>query len=199
VALLAAARLKDRVEPGAANELEQVAQLIDNVLETTRSLTVQLSPPVLYELGLSAALRWLGTQLLEPRGIAVRTTVNVASVVSEQVRVVAFNAVRELYLNILKHSEARTVELSVQEQAGLLHATILDDGIGLDPSRWRAAPTREDHFGLFNLREQLRHMGGSMELQSEIGHFTRVRLTLPLNVESTATTNNPGDSYGQHS
>ena len=199
VALLAVARLKDRMEPGAANELEQLSKLVDTVLETTRSLTVQLSPPVLYELGLPAALRWLGTQLLEPRGIAVRTTIDVASAVSEQVRVVAFNAVRELYLNILKHSKARTVELSVQEQAGLLHATILDNGIGLDPSRWRAAPTREDHFGLFNLREQLRHMGGSMELQSEIGHFTRVRLTLPLNVETTSTTKHPGDSYGQHS
>jgi PAS domain S-box-containing protein len=165
-----------------AAALGELQRMLAHVTGITRSLTGQLSPPVLYELGLLPAVRSLAWQLLEPRGIRVECDFADARQPGDERRVIAFQAVRELFVNILKHSRANNVKLRARESGEMLCLSVEDDGVGCEVSRG-STPARGEgstRFGLFNLREQLHYAGGTFTLESEPGRFTRSTLTIPL-------------------
>jgi signal transduction histidine kinase len=123
--------------------LEEIAGLLDPVLERTRALTFELSPPVLYELGLDEALEWLAERLFRRHGIAVRfqgaTGGRRAAGVPDEVSVLLFQATRELLANIVKHAGARHATVRCARGQGRVVVTVTDDGRGFDSSQLVAA------------------------------------------------------------
>jgi len=88
-----------------------------------------------------------------------------------------FRAVRELLINAVKHSRADRVTVSVGRNEDHVVVSVSDDGIGFDASR----PIRHDAtggFGLFSIRERMRHMGGHMDIASAPGEGTTITLTV---------------------
>jgi PAS domain S-box-containing protein len=163
-----------------AKQLDDVRDLISMAIEETRSLTFELSPPVLYEIGLLAALEWMAERFHRKFGLPI--TINgdgSEPQLNIPHRVFIFRAVRELCFNAVKHARASQVIVSIQEQGEFLSCDVTDDGAGFDTKQGRKA-NGEMSFGLFSLREQLRHYGGSLALESEPGSGTRVVLRLPL-------------------
>lgn len=170
---------------GYEQTLEEMRTLLDHTIRTTRSLTVEISPPVLYELGLVPAIRWLGDQFQRKQGLAVEVSANEGSEsVDEVVQTTVFKAVREFFVNTVKHSGARHVTVALSSSDGRILVRYHDDGIGFDPAIVEGMGTRTDAFGLFNVRERCEYLGGSVAFDSRPGCGVDFRLELPLKLQS---------------
>jgi signal transduction histidine kinase len=81
---------------------------------------------------------------------------------------------------VIKHSQATSVLIRCSEENRRLNVVVEDNGIGFDSARWVAQPDSANHFGLFNVREQLGSVGGILEFESEPKRFTRAHVSVPL-------------------
>jgi len=174
-------QLQDLVPPQAGKVANEIQELVDQAIEYTRAVTFELSPPVLHELGLQPALEWLADQIQKGHGIAVHLDIDERlTVLDEDLRVTLFQAVRELLNNAVKHADAQTVTIRACKQAEMIGLEVCDDGSGFDPTKLEAATGPGGGFGLFNVRERLKHMGGSLQIRSKPGEGTRIMLSVPL-------------------
>ena len=160
-----------------AGPLDEVRELIDQTIQDTRSLTFELSLPVLYELGFKAAMEWLAEQIQEQHGVRVELeSEGQVRLSDEGLRVLLFRAVQELLVNVVKHAQAHTAKVSVREDGDSIRIEVEDDGIGFEPSK----AGRNGGFGFFSVRERLRFLGGDFDVESEPGRGTRAVLVAPL-------------------
>ena len=168
---------------GLGMTLEEVRELLDQAIERARTLTCELSPPVLYQLGFEAGLSWLAEQTQKQSGVRVSLeNDSEPKPISEDVQVLLFQAVRELLANVVKHSKAAEARIRVSRDGELLKAVVEDDGQGFDTGSIMLPQSNSNCFGLFNIRERLRDYGGQLVMESAPGHGTIMTLTVPLNV-----------------
>lgn len=169
---------------GYEQTLEEMRTLLDQTIRATRSLTVEISPPVLYELGLVPAIRWLGDQSERKQKLAVEVlATDDVEPADEVVQITVFKALREFLVNTVKHAGARRVAISVKSRDGRLLVSYRDDGVGFDPEVVEGMGTRTDAFGLFNVRERCEYLGGKAEFGSRPDCGVDFRLELPLRVQ----------------
>ena len=167
---------------GLLADIDEIHHLIVEAIGYTRSLTAELSPPVLHELGLEAALGWLCDQIQKQHKI--RCTVKSGGLpqqLDSDLCILLFQVIRELMHNIAKHAQACTALISVDTVDENIRINVVDDGVGFDV---REISSRPDvgGFGLFNIRERLHHLGGSLELRSTPGRGTSVAVIAPFKV-----------------
>jgi signal transduction histidine kinase len=162
-----------------AEIIGETSGLLSSAIEVTRTMTFELSPPVLYELGLIAALKWLAMQTSRQYDLCVQFKDNNLQLhIDDDVGTLIFRSAQELLINVAKHAKAQKVIISAEKIKGMLQVTIADDGIGFD-----SEVCHENGFGLFNIRERLDYIGGELEIKSEPGIGTEVSLKLPVNEE----------------
>ncbi len=166
--------------PAGASGFDDVQNLLENVIQCTRSLIFDLSPPVLYELGLGAAIEWLAERITEQHGLDVSLsgTRRKYDLVDGN-RAILFQAVREALMNVVKHAQATRVAITLQQPDGHLTIAVEDDGVGFNPAEVLAGTCETGGFGLFNTRERLSLAGGHLHITSSVGHGTRILLSLP--------------------
>lgn len=183
VQMLALSKLKlDGLRRAQANGLHEriteVYELIDKSISHTRTLTAELSPPVLYELGLPAAIQWLGDRLRAEHGISFELVEPKQwQPVSEQARVVLFQAVRELLVNVVKHAAATKCRVVISRQGGSVRIEVEDNGGGIKTGV--STDYSAGGFGLFNIRQRLAHLGGTLHVDTRSGEGTTVTLVAP--------------------
>jgi signal transduction histidine kinase len=164
--------------PDAAGHLEEVQELIGQTIEYTRSLTVELNPPILVEIGLHAAVASLAEGFEKIHGIRVIVEDDgLPKQTGEDVRYLLFRSVRELLMNAVKHSRAGSIRVSLERSWDNIRITVADDGLGFEGV---SAIRKNGGFGLFTVRERLKRAGGSCEIVSIIGAGTTVILSAPL-------------------
>jgi len=163
--------------PELAVALDEIRELIAQTIESSRSLTFELSPPVLYELGFEAAVEWLVRRTREKHGLSAEFKSDGRSKpLSHDVSVLLFQAVRELLLNVAKHAQAQNVTVSTRRVGDEIQVTVEDDGVGFDTSKTTSRDYQIGGFGLFSIRERLRSIGGRFDIESRPGAGTRVTL-----------------------
>lgn len=162
--------------------IKQAEDVVNDALTYTRNLVAELSPPVLHEFGLFAALKWLGEQM---QRYQLHVTVQIESTgglrLPEDQAVLMFQSVRELLMNAVKHAVAKQAFLLVEEGEGYLQIVVEDQGVGFDllaMATQQPSPL-SSKFGLFSIRERMNAMGGRLELHSAPGEGTRATLILP--------------------
>ena len=161
--------------------LDNIRQFIDQIIQDTRTLTFELSPPVLYELGLEAGLEWLISQIEEKHGIRIKfENGDLSTLYDDSCHVVIFQAARELLFNIVKHAGAQSAVLSIRKDEETIRLDISDDGVGFDTAKLSSSGAGSMGFGLFSIRERLSSLGGHLAIESEPGSGTRVTMVLPL-------------------
>jgi PAS domain S-box-containing protein len=164
-----------------AHDCDHISTLLDRAIQGTRSLTFDLSPPVLYELGLEAALESLVERMQQVHGIPIKLSDHGGpKPLSEDTAALCFRAVQELLVNVVKHAHARKIEVSTGRDRGRIRITVTDDGIGFDTSESTSRKGGKGGFGLFNIKERLQHLGGSLKVDSKPGQGTRITLLAPL-------------------
>lgn len=163
---------------GLKEQLDEIRELVGHMIQNTRSLTFELSPPILYELGLEPALEWLVEQVQAEHGIVGRFEDDGQNkTLGDDARGFVFWVVRELLMNVIKHARAQAVTVSVYRDDGQLRVVVEDNGVGFDTSEMEK---RTRGFGLFSIRERLAEFGGQFEVESEPGKGTLVTLVAPL-------------------
>jgi signal transduction histidine kinase len=161
--------------------LIEIKELIDQMIKETRSLTFELSLPVLYELGLEPAIEWLAERNQELYGIPTGFYDDGRpKPLEDSVRVFLFQSARELLFNIAKHSRAQNSNVSIHRNGGNIEIEIDDDGVGFEMSGPNLEKSRNKGFGLFSIRERLSHIGGRLDLKTEPGRGTKAVLIAPL-------------------
>jgi signal transduction histidine kinase len=175
---LASVRLQS-LEPDPA--IEQVRTLLDETLVRTRTLTCELSPPALYQLGLEAGIAWLVEQTGKRAGLIVRFEDDgQPKPLGAEVRVLLFQAVRELLANIVKHAQAGCAIVRLQRREDRLGIEVEDDGAGFDPHSLSDSARSRDCFGLFNIRERLQEYDGQLIITSAPGEGARLTIDIAL-------------------
>jgi signal transduction histidine kinase len=184
---LALARLKLGELAGASPRQEFTAlvqaiyEMVAQILQRTRSLTFELSPPVLYELSFEDALGWLVEQFQKQHPICWEFLADhLPERLPDDVRVTLFHAVRELLFNVVKHAHAGIVTVVVECDPGEVRIRVEDDGVGFAADELWSNPRAMDGFGLFSVRERLESLGGRLEIDSRVGGGTRATLAAPL-------------------
>jgi len=171
-----------------AKGLGQVSELIGRMIESTRSLTFELSPPVLYELGFEAAVEWLVRNMRKQHGLSTEfVNDRRPKPLDEAAMVFLFQAVRELLVNIAKHARADNVIVSTERVGDEVHVSVEDDGVGFDLLHARQIGWQNGGFGLFSIRERLGHIGGHLSIESKPGHGTLATLIVPIDRKAQKT------------
>lgn len=196
VANLRLGLIRETLPQKPAAEIDQVRELLTKALTQTRSLTFELSPAVLYELGLGAAIEWL----IEQRsnyGVHFELIDRLKKPhLPRDISVTLFQAVRELLTNIVKHARAKQawVEISHDEDDDIV-IEIQDDGVGFDPAVELSRFAGQKSMGLFNIVERLEHLGGKVQIRSAPRRGTRIRLRAPLTVGESNSKNGDNHAY----
>ena len=169
----------------AERTLDGARRLLDTALEDIRTLTFELSPPILYDLGLPPALGWLAEQLAAQHRleVAVSSPPELAALDDETASLV-FRAIRELLLNVARHARATHTRVALGSTGETFTVVVSDDGVGFDPTLQSAAhaPRR---FGLFSVREQILRLGGEFDVSSAPGRGTFASIVVPVGRERT--------------
>jgi len=162
--------------------LDRILAKLDHSLKQARDLTYDLCPPVLYELGLLAALEKLVERFNRQGEIRYAIASNAANVsIDSELASVLYQAVRELFINVAKHSKARHAEVAVEKTDDCVTISVSDDGIGCVDVRTKTS-TSGSSFGLFNIRERLQSLEGQLTIDSQPGRGCVVRLSVPIHV-----------------
>lgn len=168
---------------------QAVDALLRETLEVSRSLTVELSPPVLHEAGLIGGLNWLASRMKEKNGFTVNLrSDNKAEPATEGMRFLLFECARELLFNAMKHSGVKEADVVVvRTKDDLIRLVVSDDGGGFDPELLERRTSEYETFGLFSIEQRLSHIGGRMEIVTAPGKGTRITLTAPAGGKESST------------
>jgi signal transduction histidine kinase len=167
--------------------------MIAQVLKRTRSLTFELSPPVLYELAFGAAAAWLVEEFQKQHPIRWEFHgVRLSPRMEDDVRVTLFQGVREVLHNVVKHAQAKTVNVRLECSLGEARVHVEDDGVGFAADELWSNPKSMPGYGLFSVRERLESLGGRLEINSRTGAGARMTLAAPLASSDVSST---GDLY----
>lgn len=162
----------------ARTGVDGAVELLEQAITDARELIFELSPPILYDLGLKDALDWLAEDLQKKHGIHVEVTDDGANKpLDDTAKAVVFRAVRELLMNVLKHAQSATAKVCLRRDDGQYLIDVQDRGLGFDLGK--DFPTRQG-FGLLSLREQIDGLGGDLTLESSPGHGTLASVRVPL-------------------
>jgi PAS domain S-box-containing protein len=161
--------------------LDQIYEDINQIIEDTRSLTFDLGSPTLYELGLEAAIReWLTEEVQQKYGINTEFENRAQPYcLDEDVCTLLYRSVKELLVNVIKHSKARHVKVSISNEKNNICIEVIDDGTGF-ASLDNLTSDHQGGFGLFSTRERLSYLGGRLEIDSKLNEGTRVTLIAPI-------------------
>ena len=180
-ASMKAGRLGRReISSDAQDQITQVQELLRQAVKASRDLTMELSPPILYEAGVGAALGWLARQMHERHGLTVEVQApDGVSPAAQGVGLFLFSAARELLFNVVKHggvTSARVIVAPLSQE--MLRLTVEDEGVGFDTAVLEQRGSQS--FGLFSIRDRLELLGGRLDVTSSPGQGTRVLLEVPI-------------------
>lgn len=179
---------------GLSGEHAQAAQEICDdlreIIQHARTLIFDLNSPVLYDLGLEAALEgWLAEEVQRKHGIeTVFEDDGRPKPLTDDIRATLFNGVKELLFNVVKHARAKKAKVSVGVSGQNVYVSVEDDGVGFDPDEVTARAAGKAEFGLFNIRERLEQLGGGFKVDSQPGGGTRISMTAPLDQTRAGST-----------
>jgi signal transduction histidine kinase len=157
--------------------LEETRALTERTIIEIRRLIGDLSPAVLEQLGLPAALRLLAARLRNLHGMRVKLRIAFPGALSKDLSRVAYRLTQECVNNIARHSGASHVNISLSSADGKLKLHVEDDGAGFNVEE---ALGKRDSFGLAGMRERAALFGGVFHLRSRPGRGTRVLIELPV-------------------
>ena len=175
--------LADVFESGSDEETyDEVQALLEQTIRDVRSLTQQLNPPLLAGVGLEAALEWLSKRMEADYSLLVDFVDDrLAKPLSEDLRAVVYQSARELLINVAKHAGTSEARLTIGREADMLLLTVEDQGRGfVCTSNLGTNMSLESSFGLFNIQQRIKLLGGEVVIESAPGRGTCATIRVPL-------------------
>lgn len=193
--IISKAKLDEQCEVDISSDLKkvlkEVCECLGQVIQDTKTLTFDLSSPLLYMMGFEAAAeQWLIDEIQNKYGIKTKfLNDGKHKPLSEDIRGILFRNLRELLINVVKHAKAQKVKVSVLRVNEDIHVRVEDDGIGFNPLEIKTGAILSGKFGLFSIRERLEQLGGHVEIKSRPGEGSRIIMVAPLKSEEAKKPN----------
>ena len=164
--------------------IDEAVKILQMTMRRTQDLTFDLSPPILYELGLARALQALVTRFDSHEKASFIFVVEKAPRKLDHSRgILLYRIARELLLNTVKHADPSLVELHLDQNSEGISLWVTDDGKGMDPAtRKSIGQQTQGGFGLFSIKQRIEPLGGTLRL--EVSNGTMVKVTIPLSMEN---------------
>jgi len=167
-------------------ECEEMVQYIDMTIENVRRLCRDLTPTVITDLGLAAALMWLIENMEHHFDIAADIDLNnVDEILSQERQLLVYRIFQEALSNAVKHGRATRLELTANQIQHKLIFSIKDNGQGFDMGHVRCRSFEERGLGLATMQERARMLGGNIDIKTSPGCGTRLQFTVPIDKGST--------------
>ena len=161
-------------------KLSEARDLTERTILEMRRLISALSPAVLEQLGLGAALRQLVNRFQRLHQCRVRLQLSKMGVLPQQIEVIAYRLVQECFNNIGKHAAATSVNISLASADQKLKLTVEDNGVGFNVEE---ALAKRESFGLSGMRERVALLGGEFAVDSRTEgnkRGTKISIELPI-------------------
>lgn len=178
-------RLFDADLSKARTELANLKNAVATTFQKTRDFIIMLRPMMLDDLGLLATLRRYVEDFEKKTGISA----NLVATGQERryppyFEVTIFRVIQEALSNVAQHAQASHVRVALDFQDNQVTANVEDDGSGFDVAAVLAGPRQQASLGLISMQERAEMLGGTLEIESNVGRGTRVKLTLPSDLGS---------------
>ncbi|NOQ78010.1 MAG: transporter substrate-binding domain-containing protein [Gammaproteobacteria bacterium] len=177
------ANLRKHISQEKVQELvDELSQLILQMIQDTKELVFGLSSPLLYEIGLPAAIaQWLSEQIAQKHGLETEIIDHSQKKIqNKEMRLILFRNVRELLTNVVKHAHAKKVTVFLEDSEDNVKIIIQDDGRGFVVDDQEKIVSSKACFGIFSVQQRMYDVGGTLHIESEPGKGTRVILTAPF-------------------
>jgi signal transduction histidine kinase len=158
-------------------KIQELVGVVDRSIEGIRRIIARLSPLVLQELGLVAAIRKEAKDLARTAGVRSRVAISDdVGRLNPELEAAIYRVVQESLHNVGKHAQAQSVNIQMSRENGMLRLMVEDDGVGI------AATTNSGRrtFGLAGMRERIAMLGGSLKIISRKGQGTRITVVVPV-------------------
>jgi signal transduction histidine kinase len=163
------------------DRLSDTNDLVRQVMERVRSMSLQLRPSMLQDLGLIPTLRWYINQYGNRLSVEVEFNAEQLDVeFPDVIRTTLYRFVQEGLTNIARHAQAQNVRVLIKTDNGLIKAVVEDDGIGFNPEGAFSRRESDSGIGLLGIRERVASIGGYVDITSVHGHGTKLSVEIPL-------------------
>ena len=166
----------EAISPDMRKKIGETVEVVDQTIEGIRRIIAKLSPLVLEELGLIAAIRKEAKDFTKRTGVRTRVAVseNVGRL-SSQTETAVYRVVQEALHNVAKHAQAKNVTLQMARENDVISLAIQDDGIGISQ-----VPVVGQNFGLSGMTERVAMLGGTAKVVSAKSKGTRIEVKVPV-------------------
>jgi signal transduction histidine kinase len=163
---------------------QNMSRLIENAVVNVGRIITDLRPSILDHQGLWGALEWQAQEFVQSAEQQLKwcMEVNEQRELPEPMAMAVFRIFQEMLSNVGRHARARTVDVDIVEREGWLHLSVEDDGCGALPQVFESPQA----YGILGMRERARHFGGVIDIDSQPGRGTRMRLSMPLAAHEVA-------------
>jgi two-component system CheB/CheR fusion protein len=159
--------------------LDEIAKLLEGVVREMRSLTAQLNPPVLEQLGLVPAIEWLSEEMRKTYQLEVALDDDMKPKPLDAITAsILFRAVRELLINVIRHAKVKSARVATRCADGHLTLEIIDHGNGF--SLTGAQSRSSAGLGLATIRERITYIGGTLQITSVRNSGTTALIKVPM-------------------
>ncbi len=161
--------------------LRSTRDLIETAIAECRNVMSELTPSLLYELGLVPALTEMAETLQQRHGTRISITDSGPSIPMENaLRGMLYQTTRELVMNAIKHAGPCVINVNVTTSENSILIQVQDNGRGFDVARLDDHHPNNEGFGLFSARERIESLNGCLEIKSTPGQGTTSRISLPV-------------------
>ncbi|HYP05423.1 MAG TPA: sensor histidine kinase [Bryobacteraceae bacterium] len=168
------AHLHGAPEQEFKSRIDQGKMLLDQALQAVRDIAMGLRPSMLDDLGLEAALQWQARDFCRRHDIPVNLTVHAPlEDLPDQHKTNLYRIVQEALTNCARHSQAKSIAISIRRQDTELRVTVSDDGVGLQSNKQGGG------LGLIGIQERARELGGTIAIESGADLGTRLTVSIP--------------------
>jgi len=159
--------------------IDLAKSLVVDAIKKSRDLTYELSPPILYELGLVAAINWYSSQISKLYNIKIHINgIKESLGCSEEIKIIIYRSIVELLNNIIKYSHATKAVITINEFKNHGKITIRDNGRGFNSDNTQVL-TKSKKFGLFSIKERIEYIGGEFKIESKMKVGTTATIKIP--------------------
>ncbi len=162
-------KFKDRFKVGI--------EFLDKASQELREVSNDLYPSILRDLGLESTIRWYVRHYLEINNIKCRINIKIGKSLPAELEVNLYRITKEVFSNIIKHAQARTVYFELLVKKKKLFLRVEDNGLGYDSDEVK---TRQGGFGLLNIQHRVKDLGGSIEIETTPNNGTIIKIKIGI-------------------
>lgn len=161
--------------------ISEISDFLEDAINESRNITYELSPPVLYVMGLVPAINWKLDEIEKNNNIKTSLINRSKSYeIDKRGQIILYRSISELLQNVIKHSKADKVNVSFRLLTNDYRITVSDNGVGFDFKSIRNKVLAQKKFGLFSIMERIKYIGGRVEIDAKHRRGTKIIINMPI-------------------